>query len=334
MKILHIGNVNNVENYTKKTPFTESAEVVNAPLGLTDEAYAGLAPDAEMIIVDAITEISEKLIEKLPDLKLIHSEGVAFNRIDLAAAGKRGEPLRYLYPDDTKQQLLTAAGIQTVVSPPFPEIAAMDGETFCRVYLHDQMHAKKLFCGRDFRFGNRAAWGVADLAAFGETFGFTVELIDAVEQDGAVISSSRIRQLLLDGKIQQANRLLGAPYQISGIIQHGAALGRTIQFPTINLSLAPEQLVPLYGVYRAKVYLKDGSIWNGVTNIGTKPTVSNACIPVAETHLLGFQGDLYGQFCRIELLDFLRKEQKFSGLDKLKAAIADNIRTVQAACKQ
>ena len=198
---------------------------------------------------------------------------------------KRGEPLRYLYPDDTKQQLLTAAGIQTVVSPPFPEIAAMDGETFCRVYLHDQMHAKKLFCGRDFRFGNRAAWGVADLAAFGETFGFTVELIDAVEQDGAVISSSRIRQLLLDGKIQQANRLLGAPYQISGIIQHGAALGRTIQFPTINLSFAPEQLVPLYGVYRAKVYLKDGSVWNGVTNIGTKPTVSNACIPVAETHL-------------------------------------------------
>lgn len=247
---------------------------------------------------------------------------------------KRGEPLRYLYPDDTKQQLLTAAGIQTVVSPPFPEIAAMDGETFCRVYLHNQMHAKKLFCGRDFRFGNRAAWGVADLAAFGETFGFTVELIDAVEQDGAVISSSRIRQLLLDGKIQQANRLLGAPYQISGIIQHGAALGRTIQFPTINLSLAPEQLVPLYGVYRAKVYLKDGSVWNGVTNIGTKPTVSNACIPVAETHLLGFQGDLYGQFCRIELLDFLRKEQKFSGLDELKAAIADNIRTVQAACKQ
>ena len=161
----------------------------------------------------------------------------------------------------------------------------MDGETFCRVYLHDKMHAKKLFCGRDFRFGNRAAWGVADLAAFGEIFGFTVELIDAVEQDGAVISSSRIRQLLLDGKIQQANRLLGAPYQISGIIQHGAALGRTIQFPTINLSFAPEQLVPLYGVYRAKVYLKDGSVWNGVTNIGTKPTVSNACIPVAETHL-------------------------------------------------
>ena len=155
-----------------------------------------------------------------------------------------------------------------------------------------------------------------------------------MEQDGAVISSSRIRQLLLDGEIQQANRLLGAPYQISGIIQHGAALGRTIQFPTINLSLAPEQLVPLYGVYRAKVYLKDGSVWNGVTNIGTKPTVSNACIPVAETHLLGFQGDLYGQFCRIELLDFLRKEQKFSGLDELKAAIADNIRTVQAACKQ
>lgn len=90
MKILHIGNVKNVENYTEKTPFTESTEVVNAPLGLTDEAYAQMAPDAEVIIVDAITEISEGLMEKLPSLKMVHSEGVAFNKIDLEAAGTRG----------------------------------------------------------------------------------------------------------------------------------------------------------------------------------------------------------------------------------------------------
>lgn len=90
MKILHIGNVKNVENYTEKTPFTESAEVVNAPLGLTDDAYAQMAPDAEVIIVDAITEISEGLMEKLPALKMVHSEGVAFNKINLAAAGRRG----------------------------------------------------------------------------------------------------------------------------------------------------------------------------------------------------------------------------------------------------
>lgn len=90
MKVLHIGNIHNVENYTKKTPFTEATEVVNAPLGLTDEAYMEMAPDADVIIVDAITEISEKLIGKLPNLKLIHSEGVAFNKINLAAAGKRG----------------------------------------------------------------------------------------------------------------------------------------------------------------------------------------------------------------------------------------------------
>lgn len=90
MKVLHVGNEKNVENYTAKTPFTESVEVVNAPLGLTEDAYAQMAPDTEVIIVDAITEISEELMEKLPALKMIHSEGVAFNKIDLAAAGKRG----------------------------------------------------------------------------------------------------------------------------------------------------------------------------------------------------------------------------------------------------
>ena len=90
MKILHIGNENNVENYTAKTPFTESAEVVNLPIGLTDAAYAQLAPDAEVIIVDAVTEISEGLIKRLPSLRMIHSEGVAFNQINLEAAGARG----------------------------------------------------------------------------------------------------------------------------------------------------------------------------------------------------------------------------------------------------
>lgn len=90
MKILHIGNEKNVEHYTAKTPFTESAKVVNLPIGLTDAAYAQLAPDAEVIIVDAVTEISEELIKRLPSLKMIHSEGVAFNQIDLEAAGARG----------------------------------------------------------------------------------------------------------------------------------------------------------------------------------------------------------------------------------------------------
>ena len=89
MKILHIGNEKNVEHYTAKTPFTESAEVVNLPIGLTDAAYAQLAPDAEVIIVDAVTEISEGLIKRLPSLRMIHSEGVAFNQINLEAELRR-----------------------------------------------------------------------------------------------------------------------------------------------------------------------------------------------------------------------------------------------------
>lgn len=247
---------------------------------------------------------------------------------------KHGEPLRYLYPDAVKQWLLEENGIACVVSPAFADIAEMDGETFCSVYLQQQMRAKKLFCGRDFRFGKRAAWGVADLQQFGRQMGFTVEVVEAVRQDGDVISSSRIRQLLLDGNVTQAARLLGVPYQISGVVQHGAALGRTLQFPTINLPFAVGQLVPLHGVYRTKVYLTDGSVWDGVTNIGVKPTVSEEPIPIAETHLLGYHGDLYGQTCRLELLEFLREEQKFSSLKELKEAIAKDIKTVQQYDKQ
>ncbi len=247
---------------------------------------------------------------------------------------KHDEPLRYLYPDAVKQRLLKENGIVYVVSPAFEEIAEMDGETFCRVYLQQKMRAKKLFCGRDFRFGKRAAWGVADLQQFGRQMGFTVEVVEAVRQEGDVISSSRIRQLLSDGNVVQAARLLGVPYQISGVVQHGAALGRTLQFPTINLPFAAGQLVPLHGVYRTKVYLMDGSVWDGVTNIGVKPTVSEERIPIAETHLLGYQGDLYGQPCRLELLEFLRSEQKFSGLEALKTAIARDIKTVQQHGRQ
>lgn len=255
----------------------------------------------------------------------------AFTMQTSSVRTKHGESLQYLYPDAVKQRLLEENGIACVVSPAFADIAEMDGEMFCSVYLQQQMQAKKLFCGRDFRFGKRAAWDVADLQQFGRQMGFTVEVVEAVQQDGNVISSSRIRQLLLEGKVKQAADLLGMPYQLEGVIQHGAALGRTLQFPTINLPFAAGQLVPLHGVYRTKVYLKDGSVWDGVTNIGVKPTVSEESIPIAETHLLGYHGDLYGQPCRIAILEFLRKEQKFANLEQLKAAIANDIQTVQQA---
>ncbi|MDO4155499.1 MAG: riboflavin biosynthesis protein RibF [Oscillospiraceae bacterium] len=244
---------------------------------------------------------------------------------------KRGEPLQFLYSDTIKQRLLVESGIQQVVCPMFADIASMDGETFCRTYLQEKMHAKKLFCGKDFRFGKYAAWGVADLQQFGRQMGFTVEVVEAVQQSGDVISSSRIRKMLADGKVEQAADLLGAPYQLEGVIQHGAALGRTLQFPTINLPFAAGQLVPLHGVYRTKVFLKDGSHWDGVTNIGVKPTVSEEQIPIAETHLLGYHGDLYGQPCRIEVLEFLRREQKFASLEQLKAAIANDMEIVRQA---
>lgn len=252
-------------------------------------------------------------------------EPAAFTFWTASIPAKHGEPMQYLYTDTMKHRLMEKNGIQRILSPLFPALAELDGETFCKDYLQQQLHAKRVFCGADFRFGKGAAWNVEDLKRFGQAMGFAVKIVEAVRQDGEIISSSRIRQLLLDGEIKQAALLLGAPYQLEGVVQRGAQLGRTIDFPTINIPFAEGQLVPRHGVYLSRVYLAEDIVRDGITNIGVKPTVSNAGIPVSETHLLSFDGDLYGTHCRLELLHFLRPEKQFDGLSQLKQAIATDV---------
>lgn len=223
----------------------------------------------------------------------------------------------YIYPSAVRHRIMHQAGIQNIYAPLFSNIKAMDGETFAKEILFKRMYAKDVCCGKNFRFGENASCNVQDLERFGRQYGFQVHVIEDVQKDGAVISSTEIRNLLLDGEIQKANAFLGEPYQIWQEVSHGAQLGRTIGFPTVNQLFEEGQLVPKFGVYASETTLPDGRKFHSLTNIGIKPTVKYAGLPLAETYLKDFSGDLYGERITVQLLRFIRPEKKFTSVKAL-----------------
>ncbi len=231
---------------------------------------------------------------------------------------KHDASIRYLYPTDQKCRLLQKCGMERIYHPPFAEVCDMTGEEFVKTILVHRFSAGYVCCGRDFRFGRGAACTADDLRRFGERYGFTVQIAEDVLMDGQPVSSSRIRQYLLNGEIEQANALLGAPYTIEQIVVRGAQLGRTIGFPTINQVFAEGQLVPCFGVYASESTV-DGVTYPSLTNIGIKPTVHYDGQPLAETHLIGAKGDFYEKTVSVSLLRFLRPEMKFSSVEELTA---------------
>ena len=230
----------------------------------------------------------------------------------------------FLYPAPLKEQLLRECGTEVLYAPDFAEISGLSGESFVRDILHERMGAACVVCGRDFRFGKGAACDSGVLVQLCKQYGIRTELVDDVECAGGKVSSTRIRSLLAEGSIREANALLGVPYRMQGQVLHGAHLGRTIGFPTVNLAFAEGQLVPCFGVYASETVTPQGHFLS-VTDIGVKPTVGYAGLPLAETHILGFAGDLYGQEITVFLTDFLRREQRFDSLESLTAQLHSDI---------
>lgn len=239
-----------------------------------------------------------------------------------STAGKNAE---YIYSDKEKQMLLTSScDIAKIFSPQFSEICMMDGDTFARSILRKELNAAYVACGKDFRFGKDAAWGIDELAGFGRKYGFTVQAVNDVCCGNERVSSTAVRKLLQKGELRRANLFLGEPYMIMKEISSGAQLGRTIGFPTANQLFSKGQLVPAYGVYASRT-LYEGKWYPSMTNIGIKPTVSYGGAPLAETYISGFSGDLYGKTVQVVLLDFIRPEKRFSDLDELKQQIRRDV---------
>ena len=162
------------------------------------------------------------------------------------------------------------------------------------------------------------------MSSLAHHLGFEAHKIDKIERNGKVISSTLIRSLVEKGEMEEAAACLGAPYRITGKIVHGRALGRRIGIPTLNQIPPSDKLLPPFGVYYSEVRA-DGKVYKGMTNIGTKPTVTQEMKVTVETYLYDFSGDLYGETAEVGLLTFRRPERRFSGVEELKKTMEEDI---------
>lgn len=191
-------------------------------------------------------------------------------------------------------------------------------------FLQNKYNPEIISCGFNYRFGKNGAGDTSLLKDFCNKNGITLKVCDPVIKKDELVSSTRIRNLLKSGEIEQANSFLYKPFSFSGEVLNGDKRGRTIGFPTINQKY-PENLVKLkFGVYKTKV-LFDGKVYEGVTNIGVRPTFS-ADYVISETYIKNFTGNLYGKQVEIQPISFLRQEKKFSSLEELKNQIAKDIK--------
>ena len=221
-----------------------------------------------------------------------------------------------------KIELLDNLGIDNLVVHPFDkEFSRLTAEEFVKEVLVDVFKIKKIIIGHDHRFGRNRTANIDDLISFGETYGFEVEQISAEEINEVSISSTKIRNALLEGNIELATTYLGYNYSLSGIISKGKQLGRTIGYPTANIKIEEEyKLIPLNGVYIAQSILNGKTVF-GMMNIGTRPTVDGTTQTI-EINFFDFKQDLYGQEITVSLLHRMRAEQKFDSLDTLKSQLS------------
>ena len=183
--------------------------------------------------------------------------------------------------------------------------------------LFSELNVCRVVVGEDFRCGWRGEGRAELIREYCETLGADCDILPALREDGRVISSTWIRELIQKGDIEKAEKLLGHPHTLSDTVRPGFQLGRKLGTPTINMAFPEGVLIPKFGVYASRVTVDSGESYQAVTNIGIRPTVGNGSRVSVESHLLDFSGDLYGQTVRVEFLKFLRPEIKFESTEKL-----------------
>jgi len=184
-----------------------------------------------------------------------------------------------------------------------------------------KLNVIEIFVGEDYRFASKQAGGISDLEKCFEVHVCPIKMIDDTK-----VSTSKIKELLLDGKLEKANHLLGHNYLMTGSVIHGRGLGNQIGFPTLNLKLQANYVLPKFGVYKTICYL-DNVPHTSITNVGNNPTIGNT-EPRVEIHLKDYKKDTYGDVVRVEFLEFIREEITFSSLDELKKQINEDIKKV------
>jgi riboflavin kinase / FMN adenylyltransferase len=239
-------------------------------------------------------------------------------------------PTRVVRPDKAPALLMTMAqklealeraGMRGAAVVRFtPEVALWDPETFVRLVLVEWLRVSEVWVGANFLFGHDRAGNFSLLRLLGARYGFRAEKIDPVRYKDFVVSSTRVRRLVAEGRVDEAATLLGRHYFMDGTVVHGLQRGRLLGFPTANLD-SENELTPPNGVYATLVTL-DHVVYPSVTNIGIRPTFHQPSATVVETHLLDVDRDLYGKRLRLSFLQRVRDERTFDGVEALKAQIA------------
>lgn len=226
---------------------------------------------------------------------------------------------------EQKIELIGLSGIDVLLIIPFTkDFASTPAATFVDEILIGRIGVKHLFVGYDYAFGKGRTGDIPFLKRQGEEKGFSVTVIDAYYEDNILISSTKVRELVTEGDMVKTKKLLGRYYQIRGEVQRGKQRGgKEIGFPTANLHVDEEDLIPRHGVYVCQV-VSDGKCYGGVINIGLNPTFSENKL-IAEVHIFDFNQDIYGKPIKVNLLQFLRAERKFSGIQELSAQIARDV---------
>ena len=250
---------------------------------------------------------------------------LTFEPHPLAVVAPHAVP-RLLTSLEAKTDLVAGLGMRELVVIPFDgAFAAQSPQAFIDDTLVGALGAELVSVGDNFRFGHRARGDAALLRA--QTV-FETRVVPLVEADGAVVSSSRIRELVEAGDIARAERLLGAPFEVRGVVTHGDMRGRTLGYPTANLVPDPALVCPAHGVYACRASIElDGrwTAWPAATSIGVRPTFVTGRGVLVEAYLLGFGGDLYGRELRLSFLSRLRGEERFDSVDALVAQMARDV---------
>lgn len=253
-------------------------------------------------------------------------------------------PRMVLHPDDhglqllstpeEKAKLLDQLGINHLMVYPFSEeFSRISAYDYVRNLLVNGLHAKKIIVGYDHRFGRNREGDFDTLSEWSDLLNYQTLEIPAEEINNINISSTKIRNYLLEGDVEKAALYLGYNYQFTGTVIHGNKLGRTIDFPTANLKVNYDfKLLPANGVYAVMIETSDERV-PGVMNIGVRPTVEKSTTRHLEVHLLDFNNDLYGQDLTIEFVQRIRSEKKFGSIDELKAQILVDVETTRSLFK-
>ncbi|MBE5959381.1 MAG: bifunctional riboflavin kinase/FAD synthetase [Lachnospiraceae bacterium] len=236
---------------------------------------------------------------------------------------------RTLVTEKEKQLLCEAKGIDYYISLPLDkDFLDLSPEAFVKDVLVDHLDVRVFVCGPDFTFGKFGAGNVKLLQKLSKYYDFEVVVVEKEQYHNFDIGSTEIRKKITEGNIEEANEMLGHSFSVIGIVEEGKKLGRTIGIPTANVIPDSKKILPPNGAYCTRVIV-DGKVYGAVSNVGVNPTVEDGRNIKIESHIFDFSGDIYGKIIKIEFVKFMRKEQKFTGVDELKNQIENDIKNAK-----